>query len=215
MMKILKLTLIYSCIIVLAACELTAAEKTIDHAISVPAARMETGKLKQKAAEAKAFCREKNYNTDFCLLADMSIHSGYDRLVIWNFKTDTAERSMLVGHGCGQNRWSYDDSKDSPVFSNKNGSHCSSLGKYKIGARGVSQWGIGVKYLLHGLEPSNSNAYKRTIVLHSWELMAEEEVYPNGSPEGWGCPTLSDANMRYLDQKLSVIKKPVLLWMFE
>lgn len=193
----------------LAGCNLSASDRTATHA------RLHHDKLKQKAAEAKAFCLQRNYNPEFCLLADLGIHSGYDRLVVWNFKTDTVEKSMLVGHGCGENRWSFDDSKDNPVFSNTDGSHCSSLGKYKIGARGVSQWGIRVKYLLHGLEASNSNALKRYIVLHSWEKMADEEVYPEGSPEGWGCPTVSDANMRYLDEKLSVTKKPTLLWMFK
>jgi len=176
---------------------------------------LQLDKLRQKAAAAKAYCEKKKFNTDFCLLADMSIHSGYERMVTWNFTTDTIENTMLVGHGCGSNRWSADESKDAPVFSNKDGSHCSSLGKYKIGARGVSQWGIKVKYLLHGLEASNSNALKRTIVLHSWELMPEAPVYPAGSPEGWGCPTLSDNNMRLLDEKLQQQRKPTLLWMFQ
>jgi hypothetical protein len=179
-----------------------------------PASRLQPERLKQKAAEAKAFCREHSYNTDFCLLADMSIHSGYERMVAWNFKTDTIEKSLLVGHGCGQNRWSYDDSKEAPVFSNKDGSHCSSLGKYRIGSRGVSEWGIKIKYYLYGLDATNSNAYKRFIVLHSWEKMPEAEVYPDGSPEGWGCPTVSNPDMKYLDNKLSATKKPVLLWMF-
>jgi hypothetical protein len=215
-MKTAQLICILSLFILSTGCDLAAANKTGKETPRLSAAsRLQADKLKQKAAEAKTFCMQRNYNTDFCVLADMSIHSGYERMVVWNFKTDTVERSLLVGHGCGENRWSYDDSKEDPVFSNKDGSHCSSLGRYKIGARGVSQWGIKVKYLLHGLDATNSNALKRTIVLHSWELMPDEEVYPNGSPEGWGCPTVSDSSMRYLDKKLSAIKKPALLWMFK
>jgi hypothetical protein len=199
-------------LILFASCQLSSRDEIKRE---VKAARVEPDKLRKKAAEAKEFCRKKQYSSDFCLLADMSVHSGYERMVIWNFVTDTIEKSMLVGHGCGEGRWSYDDSKDKPVFSNKNGSHCSSLGRYKIGDRGVSEWGIKVKYLLHGLDASNSNAFRRFIVLHSWEKMPDEEVYPDGSPEGWGCPTVSDANMRYLDKKLAAGKKPALLWMFE
>jgi hypothetical protein len=214
-MNTAKLLAIPCVVLLFTCCLLASGDGKDQQATASTAARLEPGKLKQKAAEAKAFCLKKKYNTDFCLLADMNIHSGYERMVVWNFNTDTVERSLLVGHGCGQERWSYDDSKDKPVFSNVNGSHCSSLGKYKIGARGTSEWGIKVKYLLHGLESSNSNALKRYIVLHSWEKMPDEEVYPAGSPEGWGCPTVSNENMRYLDEKLAAVKKPVLFWMFQ
>ena len=44
--------------------------------------------------------------------------------------------------------------------------------------------------------------------------MSNEEVFPNGSPEGWGCPTISNEAMRMIDKKLKIAKKPVLLWIF-
>ena len=44
---------------------------------------------------------------------------------------------------------------------------------------------------LHGLEETNQSAYDRIIVLHSWDMMSDEEIYPEGSPEGWGCPAVS------------------------
>jgi len=178
------------------------------------ATSLDMNRIRTKAADALQFCEQKKYNTRFCLLADMQLHSGVERMVLWNFMTDTIEKSFPVGHGCGTNRWSYDDSKDNPAFSNTDGSHCSALGKYKIGERGISQWGIKVKYVLHGLEASNSNALKRYIVLHSWEAMPDANVYPHGSPEGWGCPTVSDNNMRYIDSCLKKEKKPTLLWLF-
>ncbi|WP_412476533.1 murein L,D-transpeptidase catalytic domain-containing protein [Flavobacterium sp. TBRC 19031] len=172
-------------------------------------------KVDDKAMEALAFCRKKSFNEDFCILIDMSIHSGLNRFFVYDFKQQKIIRQMLVGHGCGNYPWSQDWSKDSPKFSNKDGSHCSALGKYKIGKRAWSDWGINVKYVLHGLEETNSNAQSRYIVFHSWEKVSDKEVYPNGTPEGWGCPTISNNNMKIIDPILKQSSKPVLMWIYQ
>lgn len=153
-------------------------------------------------------------NEDFSILIDMKIHSGRNRFFVWDFKKDTITHSYLVGHGCCDSPWGKDYTKDNPSFSNVENSHCSSLGKYKIGERGYSSWGVKTKYLMHGLEKSNNNALKRTIVFHSWEAVADEEIYPRGTPEGWGCPTLSNDNFRIVDNKLKNSKRPVLMWIY-
>jgi len=171
-------------------------------------------KFRKKAKEAKSFCEAQKLSTDMCLLIDYSIHSGKNRMVVWDFKADTIAHAALVSHGCGDQPWGKDRSKAAPVFSNVNNSHCSSLGKYKIGARGYSQWGIKVNYLMHGLEATNSNALKREIVFHSWEAIADEEVYPDGTPEGWGCPAVSNKFMTMVDSLLKAQQKPVLMWAF-
>lgn len=176
--------------------------------------RVDSQKIKQKAKEAFQFCTSKKYNTQLCILIDMNIHSGKNRFFVWDFTKDTIIYSALVSHGCYIYGWSRDHSKENPVFSNDNDSHCTSLGKYKIGERGVSQWGIKVKYLLHGLEKTNSNAAKREVVLHSWDAISAVEVYPDGTPEGWGCPAVSNACMKNIDQWLKVSNKPILLWIF-
>lgn len=170
--------------------------------------------FREKAKEALTFCKSKNMDTNYCVLVDMGVHSGKYRLVLWDFKKDTFVYRMLVGHGCGANPWGEDDSKQKPSFSNVDGSHLSSLGKYKIGQRGHSDWGIGVKYLLHGLDSTNSNALARYVVLHGWDKMSEDEIYPEGSPEGWGCPTVSNSDMRRLDSVLTSLSGNVLLWMY-
>ena len=144
----------------------------------------------------------------------MKVHSGLKRFFVWDFKKDTIFNSYLVGHGCCDNPWSQDYSKNSPQFSNKDGSHCSSVGKYKIGQRGVSDWGVKVKYLLHGLDASNSNAHERAIVFHSWEMISDDEIYPDGCPEGWGCPTISNKSFKIIDPVLKSSKKPVLMWIY-
>jgi hypothetical protein len=171
-------------------------------------------KMKIKAEEALQFCTSKNFNTDFCILIDMSLHSGVHRFFIWDFKNKSVSGKYLVGHGCGLNSWSKDDSKDNPGFSNEDGSHLSSLGKYKLQGRGHSDWGINVKYLMHGLEETNSNALKRFIVFHSWDQMSDEEVFPKGSPEGWGCPTVSNNAMREIDPMIRNSNQPVLMWIY-
>lgn len=167
-----------------------------------------------KAEEALEFCTSGKFNTDFCILIDMSLHSGINRFFVWDFKTNSISKQYLVGHGCGSNSWSKDDSKSDPGFSNEDGSHLSSLGKYKLEGRGYSDWGIHIKYLMHGLEGTNSNALKRFIVFHSWDKMSDEETFPEGSPEGWGCPTVSNNAMKEIDPMIQKSGKPVLMWIY-
>ena len=170
--------------------------------------------LFKKAAIAFAYCRKNKMDTTICLLADMKIHSGNFRFFVWNFQTKAIIDSGMLSHGCGKNPWSNTKSKDNPTFSNIDGSHLSSLGKYKILQRNYSDWGIHVNYSLKGLESTNNNAQKRTIVLHSWEDVPETEIYPNGTPEGWGCPAINNGFMKRLDKLLQNAKQPVLLWQF-
>ena len=172
-------------------------------------------RLKDKAEEALAYCNEAGYSTDLVILIDMKIHSGKERFFVYDFKGDSILDAGVVSHGCGQFMWGGDDTKESPVFSNTPDSHLSSLGKYKVGKRGWSNWGINVNYKLHGLESTNNKAYKRVIVLHSWDAVPEMEVYPNGCPEGWGCPAVANDFMRRLDKRLQLTSKPVLLWIYQ
>ncbi len=172
-------------------------------------------RLKIKSTAAKTYCQNNNYNTELCILIDMSLHSGKHRAFLWDLKKDSILASGMCAHGCGSNPWGATYTKDKPIFSNTPDSHCSSVGKFKIGKRGYSSWGIHVNYKLYGLESTNSNALKREIVLHSWGDVTEREVYPAGTPEGWGCPAVSDAFMKIIDPKLKASAKPVLLWMFE
>ncbi|NEU07922.1 peptidase [Flavihumibacter sp. R14] len=170
--------------------------------------------LREKGKQALLFNKSKGYNTDFCILIDLSRHSGLKRFYLWDFKKDTIALSALVSHGCGKMPWSATWSKDKATLSNTDGSHCSSGGKYRLGKRGYSNWGININYQLHGLEKTNSNALKRQIVLHSWEKIPDEEVFPLGTPEGWGCPAISNQVLKSIDPKLRLSKKPVLMWIY-
>jgi hypothetical protein len=171
--------------------------------------------LKVKAAEAKTYCQKNGLDQNLCILVDFSVHSGKKRMFVYDMKNDSLLASGMVSHGCGDQPWGMDFTKSKPVFSNEHESHCSSIGKFKIGKRGYSNWGINVNYKLHGLESSNSNAYDRIIVLHSWKDIPNGEVYPQGTPEGWGCPAVSNEFMTYLDGLLKNKEKDVLLWIYQ
>lgn len=171
--------------------------------------------LRKKAVSAKVFCKQHQMDTNTVILIDMSLSSGLKRFVVWDFRKDSIQMSGMVSHGCGLKKWGTDDSKELPVFSNEIDSHCSSSGKYKIGTRGYSSWGIHVNYLLHGMEKTNSNALKRTVVLHSWDAIPNQETYPDGIAESWGCPAVSNDFMTALDKILKVKTRPVLLWIYK
>lgn len=169
----------------------------------------------QRIKEAYQFCQMQGMNTDFCILIDMDIHSGKKRFFVYDFNERKVINRALVSHGCCDGIWAIDGSAENPAFSNIPDSHCSSLGKYKIGQRGYSNWGIHINYKLHGLEATNDKAFQRYIVLHSWEAIGDEATYPWGSPEGWGCPAVSNKQMRYLDDLLKNVEKPVLMWIYK
>lgn len=161
--------------------------------------------------EAKSYCQKNSLNQDKFILIDLDLHSGLKRFFVYDLKSKKKTKSYIVSHGCGDYMWSWTSSKEKAQVSNEPDSHCSSIGKYVIGSRGVSQWGIKVNYALIGKDKTNSNAVKRAIVLHSWEKISSEEVYPKDTPEGWGCPAVSNESMKEIDVILKANKK-MLLW---
>lgn len=164
--------------------------------------------------EAKRYCRKNKLNQNIFILIDLSVHSGFKRFFVYDFKTKTISDSLMVSHGCGQAPWGETTTKSEASVSNLPDSHCSSIGKYIVRKRGISQWGIQVNYLLEGKDATNSNALNRAIVLHSWEAVPYNAIYPAGTPEGWGCPAVSNKGMRIIDAKLKKNKK-VLLWVVQ
>jgi hypothetical protein len=185
-----------------------------DKETEIPKPEPNFERLKLKANEALKFCKQNNYNQDTCILIDMSLHSGVNRFFVWDFKKNEVVHQSIVSHGtCQHNPWRGDNTKENPTFSNVPESHCSSLGKYLIGERGYSQFGVNIKYILHGLDETNSNAQKRVIVFHSWEAIPNQEPFPKGTPEGWGCPAISDNEFLKIDKWLQN-KKKVLMWIY-
>lgn len=171
----------------------------------------ESEKLQSKAKNALSYCNAHRMNTAYCFLIDMSIHSGQNRFFVWNFKKKKVEFSGLVCHGVGKN-----STGSKPVFSNVVNSGCTSLGKYKVGSKAHSKYGINIHYKLHGLDSTNNNAYKRFVVLHSFDPVPAFPIYPAHLYMGMslGCPVVSNAMMQKLDSLLSKQKKSVLMWIY-
>ena len=169
--------------------------------------------MQPKTEAAEIYCKEHNMNTEICFLVDMSIHSGKHRLFVWSFEEKKILLSGLCCHGMGGK-----STVSKPEFSNVSGSNCTSLGKYKLGIRSYSRWGINVHYKMHGLEKTNNNAYKRDVVFHSHTPVPENKIYPRHLPMGWslGCPVVSDNTMREADKLLKNTNnsKPVLFWIY-
>lgn len=165
--------------------------------------------------EAFDYCKINNMNDSFYFLLDFSLHSGKNRFFVYDFNSNEITNKKLVTHGsCDQFDENF-DKWEKVKFDNRVDSHCSMTGKYKIGNRDVSSWGIKIKYWLHGLESSNKTAIKRVVVLHSWNAVKDEEIFPKYSPLSWGCPAVSNEFMKVLDDKLKDQTKPVLLWIVD
>jgi hypothetical protein len=164
----------------------------------------------ERTNEALVFCKQNKMDTSIAIMVDMSIHSGKNRIFVYDFKQKKINIEGLCAHGVGGG-----STPTKPVFSNKEGSYCTSLGKYKVKRRSYSNWGINVHYKMYGLEKTNSNAFKRIVVLHSYTPVPNQEIYPQTLfGQSAGCPVLSDGTMRKIDALLKTRKKPVLLWIY-
>lgn len=163
-----------------------------------------------KINEALTFCKQNNLDTSIAIMVDMSIHSGKNRLFVYDFKQKAITVEGLCAHGVGGGSM-----PTKVIFSNKVGSYCTSRGKYKVKGRAYSNWGINVHYKMYGMEESNSNAFKRIVVLHSYSPVPNHEIYPQTLfGQSAGCPVLADVTMRKLDALLKTKKKSVLLWIY-
>lgn len=165
--------------------------------------------------QAVKYCQKNNLNDKYFFLVDLSIHSGKKRFYVCDFSKQTITERYMVSHGCGSIFWSRDWSKENAEISNEIESYCSSVGKYIIGKKGVSRWGIKIKYQLSGMDKTNNNASKRSIVLHSWNAINENEVYPEGVAEGQGCPAVSNNSMKEIVKKIDASPKRTLLWIIK
>ncbi len=159
-----------------------------------------------KLIRARQFLIENGYNTDECFLADMSLPSGVARLYIYNFTKEKIVASGLVTHGhCNTSGLLQ------PRYNNTPNSNCTSLGKYKIGKKYYGRFGLA--YKLHGLDSTNSNAFKRYIVLHSHECVPDKATIDEIC-QSEGCPTVSINFLKKLSTVIDGSVKPVLLWMY-
>jgi hypothetical protein len=171
--------------------------------------RIETiNRLNEKVSIAKRYVNEQGYETEYCFLIDMRIPSGKNRFFVYNLKDDSVETAGLVAHGKGSDM----GSPDALIFSNAPNSYCTSLGKYKMGKPYSGSFGLS--YKMHGLDNTNSKAYDRSVVLHSFCGVPNKEVYPAAICKSEGCPSVSPAFLTQLKEYLDNSDKPILLWIY-
>lgn len=149
-----------------------------------------------------------NFSTQYAVLTDLELHSGSKRMYLVKLSSKTVLKKALVTHGSSTTYLP----NGQRLYSNVEGSLCSSLGMYRIG--NAYQGSFGLAYKLYGLDAENSNAYARAIVLHSHSCVPDEET-EDPICQSWGCPTVSPAFLKILAGIIDVSQKPVLLYIFD
>lgn len=110
------------------------------------------------------------WNRDLAAIADFGIHSAIPRFHFANLESGTV-RSFLVSHGAGS-----DEEHDGWLkrFSNVEGSNATSRGAYVAWEWYDGQYGTSIR--LGGLDPDNSLAEQRAIVMHEARYATPEHV---------------------------------------
>jgi hypothetical protein len=110
------------------------------------------------------------WRRDIAGIADFGVHSSIPRFHFANLENGTV-RSFLVSHGTGS-----DPEHDGWLnwFSNENGSNCTSDGAYISWEWYTGRYGTSIR--LGGLDPTNSAALERAIVMHSATYATQAHV---------------------------------------
>jgi hypothetical protein len=108
-------------------------------------------------------------------IVDFNQPSTKKRLYVFDTQ-DKKVDTYYVAHGKGS-EGAIDDGM-AEVFSNEPGSSTSSLGIYRTLEEYVGTHGRSLR--LEGLEPTNSNAYERAIVLHRADYVSEDFIRQTG-----------------------------------
>jgi hypothetical protein len=127
---------------------------------------------------------------DFIGVADFSLPSRAPRFHLVNL-ADRSVQSHLVAHGRGS-----DPSHTGWLerFSNEVHSNATSAGAYKTGSRYAGAHGPSMR--LEGLDPSNSNALPRAIVVHgAWYVNAQVISHFGMLGRSQGCFAVADSSL--------------------
>jgi len=176
--------------------------------VSKPVSAPDMQGLSFFADQAFDFVNRNEFSTQYCFLIDMSIPSGRNRFFVYDFQKKSIYLAGLVAHGCCNTSFI-----SKPRFSNAANSGCSSLGKYKVGEFYMGKY--GKSFRLYGLDNSNSNAFKRGVVIHGYGEVPDKEIYPQVLCNSLGCPMVS---YNFYNKLSNIIKKsdrPILLWIYQ
>ena len=166
--------------------------------------------MELRSEKALRYAHRKGLDEGYCIFVDYNIPSGSPRLFVWSFKKGKVVHSGYVMHGPGKG-----STDQVPVFSNTVGSKCSSLGRFEVTRhRGkVNRSGFRLK----GLDRSNSNAFRRGIMIHrsKWvDRNRSKEYIPLSEKNCSGCVTVSSKDMDFINDIVGKRKKNLLLWSY-
>lgn len=163
------------------------------------------GKAVPNLAGIRSFLKtNKQYQDSFVFVINMKTPSRSFRFFIVDLKDGKIIDNGMVAHGINSQK----GVDDELVFSNELNSGCSSLGKYRIGEKYRGRFGDA--YKLYGLDSSNSNAFRRAIVLHKYQEVPDAEQ-PSQICYSLGCPMVSPNFFRKIQEKVDNSSKLVLL----
>lgn len=162
--------------------------------------------IRERVCMLRAWCNCHGYNSRIAIFVDLSLHSGRNRFVVWDFEQEKPLLICPVSHGSGSQK----PHKRSAYarISNEDGSHLSSVGRAVVAERYEGCYGIA--YRLDGLEDSNSNLRPRCVVLHGWEHTTSFPIFPLATVGSFGCPVLSRKMMAKVDSLIRDESKVVL-----
>lgn len=190
--------LVFLFLLLLFSCDSKSQEVSTNSGNSIPS---------EKIAQTKNFLKKTKYNQDLAIFINFRIPSNKFRFFIYDLKNDKILEKAIVAHGSG----SVVKGTNQLVFSNKENSYQSSLGKYQIGSSYVGSF--GKSYRLIGLDKTNSNAAKRAIIIHPYYCISDIETQ-NLACLSLGCPMLSPNFFKVAEKYIDASKKPIILYAF-
>ena len=144
------------------------------------------------------------YNKELAFFIDMRVMSGKNRFIVYDLINDKIVDQGLVAHGIGSETQNNEKLK----FSNVNSSFCTALGKYYIGKDYLGKFGKA--YKLYGLDPTNSNAFARSIVLHKYDKVPYEEQ-DGAICHSLGCPMVNEIYYGRIEKLIDTSKRNIIL----
>lgn len=132
----------------------------------------------------------RNISSRLIAIADMTQPSTAKRLYVIDLEKQELVLRTYVAHGQGSGELM------ATRFSNREGSHQTSLGLYRVGAE-INSPKHGAALLLHGLDRgANCQALKREVIMHGADYVSEAFIAEHGRlGRSWGCPAVSRADM--------------------